>query len=137
MKHCNCDGEGLRDPVSDPDHCVECCREASEKDAAKLDALKAENAKLLLQVNESRNINHDLADVLRCLEWNNEGWCPWCMGKRPNHDGPCKLQIMIAKGYIPNKPKTEKRVEEGQKCEGCQQVKPDVLPYCHECYMMT
>jgi hypothetical protein len=77
-------------------------------------ALIEDRSKLLLQVDQSRSINHDLADVLRCLEWNNEGFCPWCMGKRPNHNGVCKLQTMIAKGYI-----TEKRVVPSQKIEHC------------------
>lgn len=56
MKHCNCDGDGLRDPVSDPDHCVECCREASEKDEAKLDALKEELRLKDLQADQMRDV---------------------------------------------------------------------------------
>jgi len=31
----------------------------------------------------------------------------------------------------------EKQVEASQKCEYCGEVKPDVLPCCHDCYMET
>lgn len=33
------------------------------------------------------------------------------------------------------KPASGLKNETQMKCEGCQQIKPDVLPYCHECYM--
>jgi hypothetical protein len=31
----------------------------------------------------------------------------------------------------------EKRKDEGLRCDICQQVKPDTLLRCHDCYMMT
>lgn len=78
MKHCNCDGPGMRDPVSDPDHCVECCREASQEDEAKLDALKAEKKELI--------------DVLCALMVLPDGYCANCSEEqqRDGHTGECR-----------------------------------------------
>lgn len=61
---------------------------------------------------EARNLNHDLADMVRCLEWTDPkgevpSHCPWCEVQKPKHDNPCKLKIVIDKGYIPNKRKCE------------------------------
>lgn len=61
-----------------------------------------------LQVDKIRNVNHDLADMVRCLEWTDpEGeiasHCPWCEAQKPNHSNPCKLKLLIDQGYIPNK----------------------------------
>ena len=61
-----------------------------------------------LQIDKIRNVNHDLADMVRCLEWTDPeaeipSHCPWCEVQKPNHSNPCKLKLLIDQGYIPNK----------------------------------
>jgi len=94
----------------------------NDKLRAEVEALKDDKAMLIgqlqqsrkhvsdsdLQIDKIRNVNHDLADLVRCLEWTDpEGeipsHCPWCEVQKPKHSNPCKLKLLIDQGYIPNK----------------------------------
>jgi len=56
------------------------------------------------QADVVRHVNHNLADMLRALEYQQISglgeFCPWCEVQKPKHADTCKLKILINLGYI-------------------------------------